>query len=90
MWRKETDEVALAVQLEAVRHDFTGEAVTAEQSLHTVGLHLSGKHVTQQLVEKVLSIEKSDQNPSQLILQHAITDASSSKSKVIEDTSSKV
>ena len=37
-------EVSLAVDLEAVRHDLAGQAVSSEQSLHGVrDLHLWGK-----------------------------------------------
>lgn len=56
--------------LEAEGHDFAGEAVPSEESLHGVSqLHLFGEHVPQQLVEKVAGVEQGHQDSGQLILE---------------------
>lgn len=55
--------------LETEGHDFTGQAVASEESLHGVSqLHLLGEHVPQQLVQEVARVKQSDQHPRQLIL----------------------
>ena len=68
-WVQELAQVALAVDLEAERHDLAGEAVAAEERLHAVGdLHLFGEHVPQQLIQQVLGVEQVDEHTRQLVL----------------------
>jgi hypothetical protein len=63
-------QVALTVDLEAVRHDFACQAVASEESLHAVSnFHFFGKHVPQQLIQEVFGIKQIYKNSSQLILQ---------------------
>lgn len=56
--------------LETEGHDFTGQAVASEQSLHGVSqLHLLGEHVPQQLIQQVARVKQCHQHTGQLVLK---------------------
>lgn len=56
--------------LETEGHDFTGQTVASEESLHGVSqLYLLGEHIPQQLIQQVARVKQCHQHTGQLVLK---------------------
>ena len=70
--------------LETEGHDFTGQAVASEQSLHRVSqLYLLGEHVPQQLIQQVAGVKQRHQHTGQLVLKKTHADKNSNTQKCV-------
>lgn len=69
--------------LETEGHDFTGQTVASEESLHGVSqLYLLGEHIPQQLIQQVARVKQCHQHTGQLVLKktHYVSTTTASNS----------